>query len=76
MPKQQIKSQESELGITYKKNLTDENTKLSFNKNQLKGLDDGKSNHFTLLLFVYFKCMLISVSCIKIYLLVIHQVTK
>jgi len=41
---EQIKSQESELGITYKKNLTDENTKLSFNKNQLKGLDDDFIN--------------------------------
>jgi len=37
---EEIKSQESELGITYQKNLTDENTKLSFHKDQLKGLDD------------------------------------
>lgn len=40
--KQEIKTQESDLGITFKKNLSEENTKLSFNKDQLKGLDDGQ----------------------------------
>lgn len=40
--KQEIKTQESDLGITFKKNLSEENTKLSFNKDKLKGLDDGQ----------------------------------